>query len=407
MPLLILILLLDWLAFQIIQPVIAEWSIISKSIAYTIYWMIPIFVFGISVSFNNNRTVNWDKRKFSFVRSFIMLTYFSKFLILAFFLFGLLLNFLGTVLFEYVLNNPLAMDWLSGNTIQKFALIMGTIPFFVLLYGIIRNKYRYKIYPTTVEIADLPDSLDGLKIIQISDIHSGSFTEKEPIRNAIQMINEEQADLVFFTGDLVNSIATEMDPFMDIFDKIKARYGIFSILGNHDYGDYIRWESREAKIQNFEKLKTIHQRLGWDLILNGNRILEIEGEEVAVIGVENYSAHGRFAKYGNLEKAYEGSSQAVLKLLLSHDPSHWEDEVLKKFKDIDITFSGHTHGAQFGLEIPGIIKWSPIKYVYKQWAGLYKKNAQFLYVNRGFGFLGYPGRVGILPEITVMELKKR
>ncbi|MEM6964725.1 MAG: metallophosphoesterase [Bacteroidota bacterium] len=407
MPLLILVLLLDWLAFQIIQPVIGEWSVISKSIVHTIYWMIPIIVLGITVSFNNNRTANWDKRKFSFVRSFIILTYFSKFLILAFFLLGLLLNFLGTILFEYILNNPLAMDWLSGNTIQKLAVMMGAIPFFVLLYGIIRNKYRYKIYPTTVEIENLPDSLDGLKIIQISDIHSGSFTEKAPIRNAIQMINEQQADLVFFTGDLVNSIANEMEPFMDVFDKIKARYGVFSILGNHDYGDYIRWESREAKLQNFEKLKSIHQQLGWDLILNGNRILDIKGEEVAVIGVENYSAHGRFNKYGNLEKAYEGASRAVLKLLLSHDPSHWEDEVLKKFKDIDITFSGHTHGAQFGLEIPGLIKWSPIKYVYKQWAGLYRKNAQFLYVNRGFGFLGYPGRVGILPEITVMKLKKR
>jgi len=289
--------------------------------------------------------------------------------------------------------------------LSQIAIFIGSLPLIILTYGIIRNRYRYKVYKETVPIEDLPKSLDGLKIVQISDIHSGSFTLKEPVKYAVDLINNQEADLVFFTGDLVNSVASEMADFVDVFDKIKSKYGVFSILGNHDYGDYARWESAEAKQNNFNDLIDIHKKMGWDIMLNENRKLKINGEIVSIIGVENYSASPRFQKYGNLQKAYEGTENSALKLLLSHDPTHWEDEVLKKFKDIAITFSGHTHGAQFGIEIPGWIKWSPIKYVYKQWAGLYKTGKQYLYVNRGLGFLGYPGRVGILPEITVLKLK--
>jgi len=197
-----------------------------------------------------------------------------------------------------------------------------------------------------------------------------------------------------------------MEPYINTFNKIKSKYGVYSITGNHDYGDYVRWENTDHKKANFEELIDTHQKLGWDLLLNENRMLEINGEKIAIIGVENYSAKGRFSKYGDLTKAYAGTDGAALKLLLSHDPSHWQEEVVQKFKDIAITFSGHTHGMQFGFEIPGWIKWSPGQYVYKQWAGLYAAEKQYLYVNRGFGFLGYPGRVGILPEITVLELKK-
>ena len=373
--------------------------------------MIPFVAVGLAQAYQSGVALKWDKRKFTMARSVITLTYISKFVtnvvLVLCSLVSVLLYLVNNIFASFNNSTSINYDLYDGSLmIQKIALAAGAIPFVILLYGMVRNKYRYKIYPTTVEIPDLPDALDGLKIIQISDIHSGSFTEKEPIRKAIEMINEQEADLVFFTGDLVNTIAVEMEPFVDVFDKIKSRYGIYSILGNHDYGDYARWENAEAKSQNFNNLKNVHQRLGWDLILNGNRLIKIKEEEVAIIGVENYSANARFAKYGDLAKAYEGAHQAGLKLLLSHDPSHWEDEVLTNYKDIQITFSGHTHGMQFGLEIPGIIKWSPIKYVYKQWAGLYKKESQFLYVNRGFGFLGYPGRVGILPEITVMNLKK-
>ncbi len=253
-------------------------------------------------------------------------------------------------------------------------------------------------------IDGLAPSLRGLRIVQISDIHSGSFLFKDPVKTAIELINREEPDLVFFTGDLVNEVADEMTPFMDVFDRIRARFGVFSVLGNHDYGDYASWPDPESKTANLHKLKDIHRRLGWELLNNEHRILRINGAEVAVIGVENYSAWDRFPRHGDLAKAYSGAEKAGLKLLLSHDPSHWDAQVTKDFSDIQLTFSGHTHGMQFGIEVPGFIKWSPIKYLYRQWAGLYQKGSQYLYVNRGLGYLGYPGRVGILPEITVVEL---
>lgn len=405
LPLVILLFILDYFAFQAFYTISEDWSALGRSILNTVYWMIPIIAIGLTYSFSTGAVAKWNKNTFTIVRSTIMLSYFSKFLIIMVLIFGdigqILLSFFDSIV------GGLSFEYGRTKLLSQVAVAVGVIPFFTLLYGILRNQYRYKIYNTSVSIPDLPEALEGLKIVQISDIHSGSFTKKHPIKTAIDMINDQKADLVFFTGDMVNSISYEMEPFVDIFDKIKSRYGIFSILGNHDYGDYVRWENASQKVANLENLKNIHQRLGWDLILNDHRMIKIKGEEVAVIGVENYSAHGRFMKYGDLSKANQGTDDAGLKLLLSHDPSHWEDEVLEKFQDIHITFSGHTHGAQFGLEIPGIIKWSPIKYVYKQWAGLYQKNKQYLYVNRGFGFLGYPGRVGILPEITVMELRKK
>ncbi|MCB0641956.1 MAG: metallophosphoesterase, partial [Phaeodactylibacter sp.] len=261
-----------------------------------------------------------------------------------------------------------------------------------------------KVHRTNVAIRNLPAELSGLRIVQISDIHSGSFTFKEPVRHAIELINKEQADLVFFTGDLVNNTADETEPYLDVFDKIQSRFGVFSVLGNHDYGDSVRWGSAAEKAANLNRLKDIHKGLGWDLLVNEHRLIPIRGAQVAVIGVENYSAKARFPKCGDLSKAYAGCAGLPLQLLLSHDPSHWEEQVLKDYPEIQLTFSGHTHGMQFGVEIPGWIKWSPIQYMYKQWAGLYRQGEQFLYVNRGLGFLGYPGRVGILPEITVLEL---
>ena len=404
-PLILLILGLDMLAFTPFATLSEEWGILPKTLMYSLYWFFPFatFLYLIDTSRGGNR--NWSKSKHSFIRAFLSLSYLSKFLIIV----GLLLFGIKDLFVEVyysIIGSPnLGTD--SPLLAAKLIITFGLIPFCVMIYGILRNPYRYKVFKEIVSINGLPKQLEGLKIVQISDIHSGSFTKKEPVRDAIRLINQQDADLVFFTGDLVNSIAAEMDNFIDVFDKINSKYGTFSILGNHDYGDYVRWENAFAKNANFEKLKNTHKLLGWDLMLNENRLLEINGEKVAVIGVENYSANARFHKYGKLGKAYEGTDEAKLKLLLSHDPSHWEAEVLKNYQDIDITFSGHTHGAQFGLEIPGWIKWSPIKYVYHQWAGLYQKGSQFLYVNRGLGFLGYPGRVGILPEITVIELKSK
>jgi hypothetical protein len=288
--------------------------------------------------------------------------------------------------------------------LSQLALALGGIPLFLLTYGMARNPYRYQLVSQKLPIRNLPGALKGLRIVHISDIHSGSFNNASAVARAIDMINDQKPDLVFFTGDLVNNKADEMEPYIDIFKQIKARYGVFSILGNHDYGDYVEWPSAQAKTANLEQLKNTHKQLGWDLLLNENRVLNIQGENIAILGVENYSTLARFPKYGDLSKAYQGTEEAALRLLLSHDPTHWESQILPQFPDIQATFSGHTHGMQFGVEIPGWIKWSPAQYVYKQWAGAYHQEGQWLYVNRGFGFLGYPGRVGILPEITSIEL---
>jgi uncharacterized protein len=279
------------------------------------------------------------------------------------------------------------------------------MPFVFGVHGMISNAYNYQFRRIRLKLPNLPDAFKGLKIIQLSDIHSGSFTATEPIMRAIEKINNEQPDLIFFTGDLVNNVAKEMEPYIDIFSKLQAKEGVYSILGNHDYGDYMRWEHPDDKLKNFEYLKDIQKQMGWNLLLDENRLLQRGNDSLAIIGVQNWSSKMRFPKYGDLAKAVRGTETASVKLLLSHDPSHWDAQVCTEYPDIDATFSGHTHGAQFGVEIPGF-KWSPSQYFYEQWAGLYQKANRYLYVNRGFGFIGYPGRVGILPEVTIFELHK-
>jgi uncharacterized protein len=281
-------------------------------------------------------------------------------------------------------------------------MLFGGGLFGTLIYGF-GNKYRYQVKRISLSYANLPAAFKGLKIVQISDIHSGSFTDKKAVMKGVQKVLDEKPDLVFFTGDLVNNISDEMKDYMDVFDKVKAPMGVYSTLGNHDYGDYVHWDTPEEKKANLEQLKQIHAALGWRLLMNEHVVLEKGGDKIAVIGVENWSAKARFPKYGDLKKAYAGAESYPFKILMSHDPSHWHAEVQPSYPDIDLMLAGHTHGMQFGVEIPGF-KWSPVQYIYKEWAGLYEKAAQKLYVNRGYGFIGYPGRVGILPEITVLEL---
>jgi len=273
-----------------------------------------------------------------------------------------------------------------------------------LIYGILFNPYNYKFHRITIVLPNLPDEFDGIKIIQLSDIHAGSFTKDEPLGKVVEKINAEQPDLFFFTGDLVNSHASEFDPYVDIFKNIRAKYGQYSITGNHDYGDYAKWKNEDEKKKNFQDLMNQHAKVNWKLLMD--ETVQIGSKEkIAIIGIQNWSGKRNFSRYGDLEIAYPGSKGAAVKLLLSHDPSHWDTEVLKDYKDIDISFAGHTHGMQFGFEF-GKIRWSPVQWVYKEWAGLYKKGHQYLYVNRGFGFIGYPGRVGILPEVAVITLRK-
>jgi uncharacterized protein len=279
---------------------------------------------------------------------------------------------------------------------------VGSTVFGSLLYGF-SNKYNYKIKRVALNFPNLPSSFRGLRVVQLSDIHSGSFTNKEAVKRGVERVMSLKPDLILFTGDLVNNEAKEMEHYVDVFSQLKAPMGIYSVLGNHDYGDYAKWQSKEAKRQNLERLKQTHGEMGWRLMMNEHVFLERNNEKIALIGIENWSNKARFPKYGDLTRAYAGTENAPFKILMSHDPSHWDAEVRPKYADIDLMLAGHTHGMQFGVEIPWL-KWSPVQYVYKQWAGLYEQGAQKLYVNRGFGFIGYPGRVGILPEITLIEL---
>ena len=288
--------------------------------------------------------------------------------------------------------------------ISQIALGLASIPFASLLYGMYRGKYNYKVLSYNLEFEDLPDAFDGFKITQISDIHSGSFDNQTKVQYGVDLVNQQKSDLVLFTGDLVNNRADEIKPWIKIFNKIKAEFGVFSILGNHDYGDYMRWESPVAKRKNMEDLYDAHNEMGWDLLLNESRFIEKDGERLAIIGVENWGSG--FKKAGDLNKALNKVSENDFKILLTHDPSHWEARVIPHPFKIHLTLSGHTHGMQFGIEIPGIIKWSPAKWRYKQWAGVYGENKQYLNVNRGFGYLAYPGRVGMWPEVSVITLSK-
>ena len=274
--------------------------------------------------------------------------------------------------------------------------------FLSLLYGF-GNKYKYTLIKKKITLNGLPDSFKGFKIIHISDIHSGSLKDQAAVLKGIAMIQKQNADLILFTGDLVNDRATEMRDWISVFSQIKAPHGVYSTLGNHDYGDYVKWDSAEAKKQNLEDLKKVHQDLGWKLLMNENVLITKQDDAIRLVGIENWGAKARFPKYGKMELAMEGVGEKEVIVLMSHDPSHWEAEVIPKYSNIQLTLSGHTHGMQFGLENP-YFKWSPVQWVYKQWAGIYDNKKQQLYVNRGFGFLGYPGRVGILPEITLIEL---
>jgi len=309
-------------------------------------------------------------------------------------------------LFRHPAGNPSAVVTQTisrSEFLAKSALIAGALPVISMSYGILSGAHDYRVRKKIIPLSNLPKSFDGIKIGQISDIHSGSLFNKTAVMGGVELLMKEKPDIILFTGDLVNNVSSEMKDWMGIFDKLKAPLGVFSTLGNHDYGDYTYWPTREAKINNLKQLMAIHEQLGYDLLMNENRKIRVDGEEIALIGIENWGK-GRFSKYGRLDEAYRGTEELPVKLLLSHDPSHWDAQVRPDYPDIDITFAGHTHGFQFGVEV-GNLKWSPSQYFYKQWAGLYREGNQYLYVNRGFGCLAYPGRIGIPPELTIITLK--
>ncbi|TJZ51800.1 metallophosphoesterase [Sphingobacterium olei] len=287
--------------------------------------------------------------------------------------------------------------------VSEATLAIGGVIFLVIVFGLTRGKHFYKVRKETIYFPDLPEAFDGFTITQLSDIHSGSWSDTKGVQKGIDLANDQNSDLLLFTGDLVNNMASEMDPWIVSFTKLKAPYGKYAVLGNHDYGDYIKWESSAAKDANLRRLKEIHAEMGFKLLLNETVTIAKQGQSIALIGVENWGKSG-FHQYGDLKKATANIPDDSFKLLMSHDPSHWDEVTIHK-QHVHLTLAGHTHGMQFGIELFGF-KWSPIQYFYKQWAGLYTKDGKYLYVNRGFGYHGLKGRVGMWPEITVLTLKR-
>lgn len=289
--------------------------------------------------------------------------------------------------------------------VSNVAIITAALPFGALLYGMFRGKYQFQVLTYTLTFDDLPEAFDGYTIAHISDIHCGSFDDDEKVAYGVSLVNEQNADLILFTGDLVNNRANELDRWQEVLGSLSAPDGIYSVLGNHDYGDYVSWASAEEKQANLNDLKERQAKMGWQLLLNEHISIKRDGQEFSLIGVENWGVGG-FKKSGDVQAATQGIDPESFKILMSHDPSHWEHQIKDHPMKVHLTLSGHTHGMQFGVDIPGLIKWSPVQYRYPFWAGIYKRNNKFLNVNRGFGFIGYPGRVGIKPEVSVIQLKK-
>lgn len=404
----LLVFVVDWYVFQAIRTVTQNISPRSQRVISLIYWSFFLLTSGTIIFFSLTRGTPPTAFR-TYLVSTVFILFASKLAVVLFLVLDDAMR-LMKYLAGYFFKGPdtetsEALKITRSEFINKLALIAGAIPLTAFIYGMVRGAYQYQVKRVTLRYPNLPEAFTGYKILQISDLHTGSFNSTNPLEKAVALINEQNADLVFFTGDLVNNIATEVVPHIPALQKIKAKDGKFSIFGNHDYGDYVNWDSREAKTQNLQTLAKHHAEIGWRLLLNENVAIQKDGQQISVLGVENWSTRMNFPRYGNLAKAYAGSEQSPFKVLLSHDPSHWDGEVNQKYPDIDLMLSGHTHGMQFGINLPGI-KWSPVQYVYEQWAGLYKKGMQHLYVNTGLGFLGYPGRVGFLPEITVFELQK-
>ena len=400
-------LLLDFYVYQAIKTVSQNTSDKSKLIIQIIYWGISIATLASLLSLPYIQALQTNKIFRNYIFAILVGLFLAKLIGSVFFLLDDLRRLLLWVFGKLSSSKALPItDEITGITRSTFlswlGLGLGGGLFGTLLYGF-SNKYNYQIKRVPLIFSNLPKAFKGLRIVHISDIHSGSFNDKVAVSHGVDMILKEKPDLILFTGDLVNDRHEEMHDYIDVFNRLKAPMGVFSTLGNHDYGDYVAWPNDAAKQQNLENLKKVHAQLGWKLMMNEHTIFEKDGEKIALLGIENFGAKGRFPKYGRMQDAYPGTENIPFKILMSHDPSHWDYQVTKEYKDIDLMLAGHTHGMQFGLENP-YFKWSPVKWMYKQWAGLYEEGKQKLYVNRGFGFIGYPGRVGILPEITVIEL---
>lgn len=405
---LLVLIALDFYVFQAVKTILVHSSPRLRWVVYVGYWTVSAVSIALMLSITFTSFEGWHKLLRTYAFATVIGLFLAKLLASVFFLAD---DLRRVVMWSYQLLVPPTKSGAGvtdGLTRSQFlswlGVAMGTGLFGSLLYGF-GNKYRYQLEKMLLPIAQLPKSFKGFRIVHISDIHSGSFTDAAAVQKGIEKINAQEPDLILFTGDLVNYAAEEMQPYMHLFSKLSAKHGVYATLGNHDYG-FPQAETREARTQmqleNALQVKAVHEKLGWKTLSNTHAMIEKDGERIALLGVDNISAKVGFPSFGNLAQAYAGSEAAPVKILLSHDPSHWDKEV-RQYPDIHLTLSGHTHGMQFGVSVPGF-RWSPVQYVYRQWAGLYSEKEQHLYVNRGFGFIGYPGRVGMLPEITVIEL---
>jgi len=396
-----LFILIEFYSYQAFRTLIKlRWVLVSYQV---ISLLLLIFIIYSFTQFD--RSVGQTKQTM-FSMGLMLLVYVPK-IVLTLVMFGEDIFRIGASILNYFMYNVPRREMMPDRRkfVSQLALGLAAVPFLSLIYGIFEGKYNFKVFKQTIYFPDLPDAFDGFKITQISDVHSGSFDNPDKINYAIDLINQQESDIILFTGDIVNTHAKEMHPWLESFNRIKNyKYGKFSVLGNHDYGEYVTWPSEKEKDENFEAIKNLYGQIGFELLLNEHRYIQKGDDKIALIGVENWGQN--FKKAGDLNKASQGVNQDDFKVLMSHDPSHWEYEIKNHPKNFHLTFSGHTHGMQFGIEIPGYFKWSLAQYIYKQWAGLYENVGRYVYVNRGFGFHAYPGRVGIMPEITVIELKK-
>ena len=401
-------LLMDTYIFQAIKTVSQSASPKTKTIIYTVYWTVSALAIISFLLFVFTDQAFLGKKFRTYLFAIAIGLFLSKIIIIAFLFVDDMRRLIQWLAAR--LSKPYnAADATGGDAITRstflswLGLAAGGTLFSSLVYGF-SNKYNYNIKRMQLSYDNLPAAFKGLKIVHISDIHSGSFTDVKAVQHGVEKIMKEKPDLILFTGDLVNDRATEMAEYIEVFNKLNAPMGVYSTLGNHDYGDYVSWPYNGiSKDENLENLKKVHAGMGWKLLMNEHVVLEKGGEEIAILGIENWSNKARFPKHGRMDLAHPGTEKYPFKILLSHDPSHWDGEVKIKYSDVDLMLSGHTHGMQFGVSIPGF-KWSPVQYMYKQWHGLYEDGKQKLYVNPGYGFIGYPGRVGVLAEITVIEL---
>lgn len=394
---------IDYYFFQAVKIGIKSWTPENQKIASIIYWAIPVLSLGASIFAFVLFPQYLPSKYRNLVAAGIFIFYISKILGSVFLIIDDVTRFFRYAGKKIIPSENNQEPITRTEFLAKTALAVGGAHVGLMAYGIISGAYDYRIRRKTLFLKNLPKAFEGMTLAQISDIHTGSFFNKTAVQGGVDMLLGQKPDIVFFTGDLVNNEAKELNDYFDVFKKVKAPLGVFSTLGNHDYGDYIQWDSKEEKNRNLATLQEGHKLLGWDLLMDEHRAITVNGESLAVLGIQNWGLGG-FVKKGDLRKALAGTEQFDTKLLLSHDPSHWRAQVLGK-TNIDAAFAGHTHGMQYGIEI-GDFKWSPSQYRYKEWAGLYQEDEQQLYINRGYGFLGYPGRVGILPEISIFELKR-